>query len=160
MPMSDCIFCRILAGQLPGSFVYRDDRCAAFMDIRPVNLGHLLVVPARHAAYLADLDANTAARLMRVGHAAAAALRASGLRCEGVNLFLADGEAAMQEVFHVHLHVFPRFRGDGFGLKFSPEYYTRRPERPQLDERLPRSRRSCFRAGPRLILRRRSFSGR
>ena len=71
---------------------------------------------------------------MRIGHSAAAALRASGLPCEGVNLFLADGEAAMQEVFHVHLHVIPRFRGDGFGLKFSPEYYTRRPERAQLDE--------------------------
>jgi histidine triad (HIT) family protein len=56
------------------------------------------------------------------------------LPCEGVNFFLADGEAAMQEVLHVHLHVFPRFRGDGFGLKFSPEYYTRRPERTQLNE--------------------------
>lgn len=60
------------------------------------------------------------------------------LWCAGVvrphYFFLADGEAAMQEVFHVHLHVFPRFRGDGFGLKFSPEYYTRRPTRAELDE--------------------------
>jgi len=132
--MNECIFCRILDGQLPASFVYRDERCAAFMDIRPVNLGHLLVVPVRHAAYLADLDSEAAADLMRIGHAAAAALRKSGLPCEGVNFFLADGEAAMQEVFHVHLHVFPRFRGDGFGLKFAPEDYTRRPERSQLDE--------------------------
>ena len=132
--MSDCVFCRILDGELPASFVYRDARCAAFMDIRPVNLGHLLVIPVRHATYLADLDADAAADLMRVAHAAAAALRASKLPCEGVNFFLADGEAAMQEIFHVHLHVFPRFRGDGFGLKFSPEYYTRRPDRSQLDE--------------------------
>ena len=132
--MSDCVFCRILAGELPASFVYRDDRCAAFMDIRPVNHGHLLVIPVRHAAYLADIDASEAADIMKVGQEAAAALRASGVRCEGVNLFLADGEAAMQEVFHVHLHVIPRFRGDGFGLKFNPEYYTRRPERATLDE--------------------------
>jgi histidine triad (HIT) family protein len=131
--MSECPFCRILAGDLPASFVYRDDRCAAFMDIKPVNPGHLLVIPVRHAAYLADIDAESAADLMRVGHAAAAALRASGVKCEGVNLFLADGEAAMQEIFHVHLHVFPRFRGDGFGLKFSAEYYTNRPPRPELD---------------------------
>lgn len=131
--MNDCVFCRILAGELPASFVYRDERCAAFMDIQPVNPGHLLVVPVRHAAYLADIDGDAAADLMRIGHAAAAALRASGLRCEGVNLFLADGEAAMQEIFHVHLHIFPRFRGDGFGLKFSPEYYTRRPPREELD---------------------------
>lgn len=131
--MTDCIFCRILAGELPASFVYRDERCAAFMDIQPVNTGHILVVPVRHAAYLADIDASAAADLMRVGHAAAAALRGSDLRCEGVNFLLADGEAAMQEIFHVHLHVFPRFRGDGFGLKFSPEYYTRRPDRAELD---------------------------
>jgi histidine triad (HIT) family protein len=131
--MSACTFCRILAGELPASFAYRDERCAAFLDIRPVNPGHLLVVPVRHAAYLADIDAETAAELMRVGHAAAAALRASGVRCEGVNLFLADGEAAMQEIFHVHLHVFPRYRGDGFGLKFNPEYYTHRPSRTELD---------------------------
>lgn len=132
--MTDCVFCRILAGDLPASFVYRDDRCAAFMDIQPVNAGHLLVVPVRHASFLADMDGAAATELMRVGHAAAAALRASELRCEGVNFFLADGEAAMQEVFHVHLHVIPRFRGDGFGLKFSPEYYTRRPPREELDQ--------------------------
>jgi histidine triad (HIT) family protein len=132
--MSECVFCGILDGKHPASFVYRDDRCAAFMDIQPVKPGHLLVVPVRHAAYLADIAADAAGDLMRVGHAAAAALRASGWPCEGVNFFLADGEAAMQEVLHVHLHVFPRFRGDGFGLKFSPEYYTRRPERPYLDE--------------------------
>ena len=132
--MSDCLFCRILAGELPASFVYRDERCAAFMDIQPVNSGHLLVIPVRHGAHLADIDGDTAADLMRVGHAAAAALRASRIRCEGVNFFLADGKAAMQEVFHVHLHVFPRFKGDGFGLKFSPEYHTRRPPRAELDE--------------------------
>jgi histidine triad (HIT) family protein len=132
--MPDCIFCRILAGELPASFVHRDERIAAFMDIQPVNPGHLLVVPVQHGAHLADIDADTAADVMRVGHAAAAALRASGLKCEGVNFFLADGEAAMQEVFHVHLHVFPRFKGDGFGLKFHPQYHTHRPERKELDD--------------------------
>jgi histidine triad (HIT) family protein len=132
--MPDCIFCRILAGELPASFVHRDESVAAFMDIQPVNPGHLLVVPVQHGAHLADIDAETAADVMRVGHAAAAALRASGLTCEGVNFFLADGEAAMQEVFHVHLHVFPRFKGDGFGLTFHPQYHTRRPERRELDD--------------------------
>jgi histidine triad (HIT) family protein len=131
--MTDCIFCRILAGDLPGSFVSRDDQVAAFMDIQPVNLGHVLVVPVRHGAFLADIDADTAAAVMRVGHRVAAAIRASDVRCEGINLFLADGEAAMQEVFHVHLHIFPRFPGDGFGLRFSPEYHTRRPAREDLD---------------------------
>ena len=133
MVTADCLFCRIVAGELPASFVHRDDRCVAFMDIQPVNPGHLLVVPVQHGTYLADTDAETVAHLMRVAHGAAAALRRSGLRCEGVNFFLADGEAAMQEILHVHLHVFPRFQHDGFGLKFSPEYHTRRPPRAELD---------------------------
>ena len=132
--MQACIFCDILHGRKPGSFVYRDGQVAAFMDIQPVNPGHLLVVPVRHATYLADTDADTAAHLMRIAHRLAAALRRSSVRCEGVNLFLADGAAAMQEVFHVHLHVFPRFANDGFGLRFAPEYHTRRPQRESLDE--------------------------
>jgi diadenosine tetraphosphate (Ap4A) HIT family hydrolase len=120
-----CVFCRIVAGELPGTFVYRDDRCAAFMDIKPVTPGHLLVVPLKHATHLADLESATAAHLMQVGQVLAAALRGSDLRCEGVNFFLADGAAAGQEVFHVHLHVFPRFQGDGFGLRFGPDYGER-----------------------------------
>lgn len=131
--MVDCVFCRILAGELPGTFVYRDKRCAAFMDIQPVNPGHLLVVPTRHAAYLGELDQQTAGYLMQVAHRLAAGLRQSGLRSEGVNLFLADGEAAMQEIFHVHLHVFPRYRQDGFGLRFGPNYTTR-PPRAELEQ--------------------------
>jgi histidine triad (HIT) family protein len=130
--VSDCIFCRILAGELPGTFVYRDEQCAAFMDVQPVNPGHLLVVPTRHAAYLAELDAPAAGRMIQVAQRLAAALRGSGIRCEGVNLFLADGAAAMQEVFHVHLHVFPRFVGDGFGLRFGP-HYKERPPRAALE---------------------------
>ncbi len=129
--MDDCIFCRILAGRAPATIVWRDEACTAFMDIQPVNPGHVLIVPNVHAAQLADLDEETAAHLMRLGHRLTAALRASGLRCEGVNLFLADGEAAMQEIFHVHLHVFPRFTGDGFGLRFGP-HYRERPGREAL----------------------------
>ena len=129
--MGDCIFCRIVAGDAPASVVHRDERCVAFMDIRPVNPGHLLVVPTRHAAHLVDTDAETVAHLTRVAHRLAAAIRASGLRCEGVNLHLADGAAAGQDVFHVHLHVIPRWKGDGFGLRFAPGYGVR--PRAELD---------------------------
>ena len=131
--MADCIFCRILSGEAPASFVYRDDLVAAFMDIQPVNLGHLLVVPIRHAPLMADVTPEEAGAMMLVAQRTTAALRASTLKCEGINYFLADGEAAMQEVFHAHLHVFPRFKGDNFGLRFAPEYYTRRPPRHDLD---------------------------
>jgi histidine triad (HIT) family protein len=129
----DCIFCKILAGEAEGSFVYRDEVCAAFMDIQPVNPGHLVVIPNRHAAYLADLKEAEGAQIFRVAQRLAAALRHSGMRCEGVNFLLADGEAAMQEVFHVHLHVLPRYPGDGFGFRFAPAYFQK-PERSELEE--------------------------
>jgi histidine triad (HIT) family protein len=130
--MNHCIFCDVLAGQAPASIVFQDDLCCAIMDIQPVNPGHVLIIPARHAAGLAELDAESGAHLFRVGQRIAAALRGGHVRCEGVNLMLADGLAAGQTVFHVHLHVIPRFRGDGFGLRVSPEY-GRRPAREELD---------------------------
>jgi len=130
--MSDCIFCDILAGKAPASIIVRDDVMCAFMDIQPVNAGHVLVIPIRHAANLAELDPATGATMFQMAQRIAQALRESDLPCEGVNLFLADGALAGQEVFHVHLHVFPRFAGDGFGLRFSPEYW-KRPEREALD---------------------------
>ena len=130
--MDGCIFCKILAGDTPNSTVYRGKLCTAIMDIQPVNPGHLLVIPNHHATYLADLDEEVGAHMFRVAHRIAAALRESGVNCEGVNLFLADGEAAMQEVLHVHLHVLPRFEGDDFGLKFGPDY-GKRPDRSELD---------------------------
>lgn len=129
----DCIFCQILAGQSEVSLVYQDDLCAALMDIQPVNPGHLLIIPNRHAAYLADLREEEGAQMFRVAQRLAAALRKSGVQCEGVNFFLADGEAAMQEVLHVHLHVFPRYGGDGFGLRFASRYFEK-PERQELNE--------------------------
>lgn len=130
---NDCIFCQILTGELESSLVHRDALCSAFLDIQPVNPGHLLVVPNRHASGLADLKEDEGAQIFRVAHRLSAALRESGVKCEGVNFFLADGEAAMQEVFHVHLHVFPRYVGDGFGLKFAPKYFQK-PERKELNE--------------------------
>lgn len=103
------------------------------MDIQPVNKGHILVVPRVHAAKLAQLEIETGAQLFRVGMVLSRALWQSGVRCEGVNLFLADGEAAGQDVFHVHLHAIPRFRGDGFGFRLPAGYHTL-PKRHQLDE--------------------------
>jgi histidine triad (HIT) family protein len=132
--MSDCIFCEILSGTLPASIVYQDETCTALMDIQPVNAGHVLVIPTSHAKYLADLGEDTSAQLFLIARRIAAALRNSGIKCEGVDLFLADGEAAGQEVFHVHLHVFPRYKGDGFGFKFQPGY-SNKPERSELDAR-------------------------
>ncbi len=145
--MADCIFCRILAGRADASVVWRDERCTAFMDIQPVNPGHVLVVPNRHAPSLAELDAESGGHIFQIAQRLAAALRRSGVRCEAVNLFLADGEAAGQDVFHVHLHVIPRFAGDGFGLRFGP-HYRERPGRAALEEAAERIRAALARELP------------
>jgi histidine triad (HIT) family protein len=110
--------------------VYDDEQVCSFMTIGPVNPGHLLVVPKKHLPSLSDLDAGTGAHLFLVTMRMAAALRRSGLRCEGINLFLADGEAAFQEVFHVHMHVFPRYQGDSFKIKAN---WKNVPNREELD---------------------------
>ena len=131
-----CVFCKIMQGELPASFVHRGDRVAAFMDIQPVTPGHTLVIPLAHAPYLSDLEPDDGAEMFRVGQRVALALaelaERGHIRCEGVNFFLANGQAAGQEVFHAHLHVFPRFEGDGFGLRLPPDY-AQLPPREELD---------------------------
>lgn len=130
--MDTCIFCEILAGNAPASIVYQDEICTVLLDIQPINAGHLLVIPNLHAESLATLDPATGGKLFQVAQQMAARLRKSTVKCEGINLFLADGKAAMQEVFHVHLHVIPRFSGDGFGLRFG-DHYWEPSQREQLD---------------------------
>ena len=131
--IDNCIICKLLSGELEVSMVHQDDLCSAFMDIQPVNPGHVLVVPNRHATYLADLKEDEGAQMFRVAQRLTAALRESGIKCEGVNFFLADGEVAGQEVFHVHLHILPRHVGDGFALVLPPGY-SQKPKREELNE--------------------------
>jgi diadenosine tetraphosphate (Ap4A) HIT family hydrolase len=114
------IFARILRGELPCYKLYEDAVCLAFLDIFPVNPGHLLVIPKQKAVSLSEVDAATAGHLFLVGQKLADVLRTSGVRCEGVNFWLSDGAEAGQEVPHVHLHVIPRFSGDGFGWRVGP----------------------------------------
>lgn len=130
--MRECVFCQIVAGAAPASVVYSDEKVLAFLDVQPVNPGHVLVIPKVHAARLSELEEETGAQIFRVAMRMSKALARSSVWCEGVTLLLADGEAAFQEVPHVHLHVVPRFKGDGFGLKFGPKY-GKRPDRKELD---------------------------
>lgn len=126
-----CAFCEIIAGAAPSSVVFEDELTLAFMDIMPVAPGHLLVVPKNHAPQLTDLSEVAGAAMMRTAMKCAAALRSSPLRTDGINLFLADGAAAGQEVFHAHLHVLPRYAGDGFVLRIE---YESAPDRSTLDQ--------------------------
>ncbi|MBY6412785.1 HIT family protein [Rhodococcus sp. BP-252] len=123
------IFSEIIAGTAESSRVFEDDIAVAFMDIRPLTSGHVLVVPRQQARSLAELDPEVGAHLFVVGQKVAAAVRASNPRVAGINFFLADGTVAGQEIFHVHLHVIPRTSGDGFGLRARPTS----PSRAELD---------------------------
>ena len=131
MAMDYDIFSDIVAGRAPASVVHEDDTDMAFLTIGPVNPGHVLVILKGRFVYLNDLDEETGTHLFRITRRVARAIRESGVRCEGINLFLADGGVAFQEVGHVHMHVFPRFAGDSFRIDAD---WNARPSREQLDE--------------------------
>lgn len=126
-----CVFCRIARGEEEASRLYEDEGVVAFLDTLPINPGHALVVPRRHAPFLADLHPGDGALMFQAAQLLAAAIRRSGLRCEAVNLLLNDGAEAGQRVFHTHLHVIPRFVGDGARLRRTEGPV---PTRQELDE--------------------------
>jgi histidine triad (HIT) family protein len=137
-----CIFCRIVAGKEKASFVAQGTDAVAFLDLHPINEGHTLVVPRKHAVSIGDVDEVAAVAMWSMARRIAAALRLSGLRCEAINLFLADGAAAGQEVFHSHLHVIPRFEGDG--LEPSSRRTTARPPNARPSTTSPPASASAF----------------
>lgn len=131
--MTDCVFCDIVAGKAPASFVHRDEIVSAFLDIRPVTPGHLLVIPNEHVVYPHDLPDATADHLFTVARRLARTLRQTdAVWAAGVSLRVADGEAAGQEVLHAHMHVIPRFPGDGFKIDPAPGR-SLPPSRKELD---------------------------
>lgn len=130
--MNNCIFCKIIKGELPSSKIFEDNTLLAFLDIQPVNKGHVLIIPKQHKILIAELDNKILGDMISLANKINQAIRKSDIKSEGINLFLADGEAAGQEVFHVHLHIIPRFKKDGFGFIF-PENYKNKPPRVELD---------------------------
>ena len=115
----DCIFCKIIAGEIPGQIVHEDDRTVAFMDINPATRGHLLVVPRQHARDLLEIDEeDLAATMASAQHMATRVVER--LEADGVNLLNSCRAAAWQVVFHFHVHVIPRYDGDPMRLPWIP----------------------------------------
>ena len=110
--MTDSIFTKIISREIAAEVVYEDELVIAFLDINPVHKGHLLVVPKKWFENVFDGETEVLARMMEVGQKLALAVK-KGVRADGVNLLMNNGEAAGQEVPHAHLHVIPRFTGDG-----------------------------------------------
>src|SRR5256885_10241628 len=113
----DCIFCGMVLREAAASIVREDGSRLGFMDILPMNTGQVLVIPKAHAEYIEDLPPGVAGPILEAAKEVSGALRASGIRCEAVSFYLANGKEAGQEVFHTHMHVIPRWRGDGLGLR-------------------------------------------
>jgi histidine triad (HIT) family protein len=120
--MSDrgCIFCAIVEGRAPAEVVFEDEETLAFMDIHPANPGHTLIIPKRHVRDIYDLDAETAAAVMGTTVRVAKAIK-SALQPDGMNLVQSNERAASQDVFHFHMHIIPRWYGDGLRLARPPE---------------------------------------
>jgi histidine triad (HIT) family protein len=139
--MEDCVFCKIVKGEIPCYKVYENEKLLAFMDIQPINPGHILIIPKKHTELISELEDELVGEIFKVAKKMSIALRKSEIKCEGINFQLADGESAGQEIPHVHVHVIPRYRNDGFGLKFPP-YYENKPSRDELEEIAEKIRKS------------------
>lgn len=127
-PPGQCIFCRLVAGEIPATRVYEDEQTLAFMDLGQVNPGHVLVAIKRHAATLLDLTPDEAAAAMRTAHRVAQAVQ-KAFDPPGLTLLQCNGKEGDQTVFHFHLHVVPRHGDDGIALSWP----RKDPPREQLE---------------------------
>ena len=115
----NCIFCKIIAGEIPSATVYEDDDFKAILDVNPAAKGHVIILPKKHAANIFELAEEDAAKVFPVAAKIATALKKT-YQCDGVNILQNNGEAAGQTVFHLHVHVIPRYEGDAVNIKWEP----------------------------------------
>jgi len=127
-PPGQCIFCRLVAGEIPASRVYEDEQTLAFMDLGQLNPGHVLVAIKRHAVNLLELTPDEAAAAMRTAHRVAQAVKET-FDPPGITLLQANGKEGDQTVFHFHMHVVPRHVDDGIALSWP----RKDPPREQLE---------------------------
>jgi histidine triad (HIT) family protein len=116
----DCIFCKIVAGEIPSHKIGEDDKTLAFMDINPWTKGHALVIPKEHSRNIYDADPEDLAAAHKSAQRVAQRMR-ERLNCEGINVLQSSEPVAMQTVFHTHVHVIPRYSDDGLRLPAHPQ---------------------------------------
>jgi histidine triad (HIT) family protein len=115
----DCLFCKIVAGEIPATVIAQDDRTVTFMDINPATRGHALVIPRTHARDLLEIDPDDLAAVAQAAQRCAKVAKAT-LQADGINLINSCGAAAWQTVFHFHMHVVPRYADDPLELPWVP----------------------------------------
>lgn len=119
--MSDCIFCKIVKGEIPASKVYENDTVVAFLDIAPVNIGHSLIIPKGHYKNIYETPEEIMTEMMKVAKILSKSIK-EGLSADGINVTMNNDPAAGQIVMHSHIHIIPRLASDGFGM-----WHGRRP---------------------------------
>lgn len=119
MAQEDCVFCKIIAGEIPSTAVYEDEDFLAILDVNPAARGHVIILPKKHAANIFEMDEEDAAKVFPVAKKIASALKKT-YDCDGVNILQNNGEAAGQTVFHLHVHVIPRFYEDEVNIMWEP----------------------------------------
>lgn len=122
----NCIFCKIVAGEIPSYTIYEDDDFKAFMDISPAAKGHTILVPKKHMENVFEIDENTASKILPIAAKIAKALNEE-LQCDGMNILQNNGEIAGQTVMHYHIHLIPRYKDDKVVVKWVEEEYTGEP---------------------------------
>ncbi|HOE00930.1 MAG TPA: HIT family protein [Kiritimatiellia bacterium] len=133
--MSNCIFCKIVAGTIPATKLYEDDDVLAFMDIGPIVKGHVLVIPKTHTETIGQTPPETLAKVIAVVRRMARAQQA-GLGADGINIHQSNGAAAGQVVPHIHFHVIPRFKHDGHHWNWTAQSYADPSEVAALADRI------------------------
>lgn len=114
-----CIFCKIIKGEIPSKTVYEDDDYKAILDISPATKGHVIILPKNHAANIFEISDEDVAGIMVVAKKIATKIK-KVFACDGVNILQNNGEVAGQTVFHLHVHVIPRYEGDGVHVEWAP----------------------------------------
>lgn len=117
--MENCIFCKIANGEIPAATLYEDENFRVILDLGPASKGHALILPKSHAANIYELSDEMAAKAMILAKKMATAMTAA-LKCDGFNIVQNNGEGAGQTVFHFHMHLIPRYKGDQVGITWKP----------------------------------------
>ena len=117
MKKEDCVFCKIVNGDIPSNTIYENSEFKVIMDISPATRGHVLILPKEHYKDIYDIDAETAGRLFQLAAVVARALK-EVLNCDGLNILQNNGVIAGQTVFHFHMHLIPRYEGDDVTVKW------------------------------------------
>ena len=121
--MSDCIFCKIANGEIPSATLYEDEDFRVILDLGPASKGHALILPKAHAANIYEISDEMAAKAMVLAKKMATKMT-DALGCDGFNIVQNNGEQAGQTVFHFHMHLIPRYKGDNVGIAWEPGTLT------------------------------------